>query len=459
MRDVAFLLAFAAMLLPAVRFGHVGTMLWTWVALISPNYYMYGIARGLPLNKVTVAVAAISLFLDKTRANFKVDTHVRLMIAFLILSLISYMFALSDKARVDTLADKLTKEVVLCLFMVAVVRDRLRIHSVLLAMAMGMSIHGAIEGAKYISAGGGHVLAGPSTIGDNNAFGLAMLMVLPILLYLYRYSVASVVRLALAGAMAVNIVSVIGSNSRGALIGMAAVGFTMFLRSKSKLLIAIAFIVIAGATLSLAPERYLGRMSTIGNAEADGSFLGRVNSWKLHLLVALDRPLIGGGFSPMEDGRVWESYLPGLSALDFIPTGRPVGPLAAHSIYFEVLGDLGFTGLFLFLGMMFCAFRNMRIVLRLARGDPALEWAVDLMDMLRLSMVAYCVSGAALSMAYFELYYVMITLISLTRHHIEDLAVEQVPEGIAVLRGRPTRLDQLAPGLGRPIAGGVMPRR
>lgn len=463
MRDLVFTACFVAMLPGALRFTHIGAMLWTWVALIAPNNYLYGFARGLPFNKVVVAVAVVALFIDKARRKIYYDAHVRLLIAFFAISMVSYMFALSDKSRVDAIADRLFKEVLLCLFIVVAARSRLAIHSVLIAMGMGMSIHGAIEGAKFISAGGGHVLQAPNNIGDNNHFGLAILLVLPTLIYLRQYSVSPFVRLGLAVAIAINVVGVMATNSRGALIGLLAVGFTMFLRSKNKFGIVIVFLIVAGTAAALAPERWYGRMSTIGNAEEDGSFMGRVNSWKLHFMVALDRPLTGGGFSPMEDPAIWAAYLPAVQALDFIPTGKPSVPLAAHSIYFQTLGDTGFLGFGCFVGMIFVAFANLRRVSKLARDNPELEWAHGLAESMRFSMIAYTVSGAALSMAYFELYYIIITLISVLRKHVEETVIKEIPSGLLALQGEaaPSRggRSPIRPGLagGFGGAGGLRP--
>jgi probable O-glycosylation ligase (exosortase A-associated) len=451
MRDIAFIGAFLAMLVPALRFGHVGVMLWVWVALVAPTSYLYGIGVGLPFNKIVVAVAVLSLFLDKNKPKFYADTHVRLLIAFLTICMISYMFALSDKARVDVLADRLSKEVILCLFVIWSTRSRLQIHSVLIAVTMGLAIHGSIEGSKYIVSGGGHILSGPRTIGDNNNFGLAMLMVIPLLMYLYRYSLNVFVRGALVLAIATNLVAVVASNSRGALVGLMAIALAMFMRSRRKVTLVIVFVLAAGTVAALAPERWSGRMSTISNAEADGSFISRVNSWKINTLIALSRPLIGGGFSAGEDYAVFQSYLPGLPTFDFIPTPPPTIAFAAHSIYFEVLGDNGFLGLFLFLGLLFVGFRNGRIVKRLSRGRDDLTWAADLTDTFRLSLVAYAVAGAALSMAYFELYYLVLTLLSVMRRHIEESVIEKAPDGLAILQRAmaPARLP-VGASLGRP---------
>jgi putative inorganic carbon (HCO3(-)) transporter len=257
------------------------------------------------------------------------------------------------------------------------------------------------------------------------------------------------VRVALALAIGGNIVGVIASNSRGALIGLLAVGFAVFLRSRRKLRSMIILTIVGGVGLVFVPERWYGRMSTISSAESDGSFMGRVASWKMNTLVALDRPFIGGGFSSMEDFKVWSEYLRYFSSLDFIPTGLPHGPLAAHSIYFQVLGDTGFIGLSLFLGLLYVGFRNVRIIERRTKDQPELEWARDIGRYLRFTLIAYAVSGAALSMAYFEFYYLVLTLLSITRRHVEQVAAKPVPVGLAMLQTVNTRRPGLMPGMAR----------
>ena len=53
--------------------------------------------------------------------------------------------------------------------------------------------------------------------------------------------------------------------------------------------------------------------------------------------LALDRPLVGGGFDPYT-AEVFRRYLPDYDRIH-----------AAHSIYFQVLGEHGFVGLALFI--------------------------------------------------------------------------------------------------------------
>ena len=436
MRDIAFVLLFLAMLPAAVRYAHVATMLWVWVATAAPSSYMFGVGQMVPFNKVVVAAAFIALVVDRQyRPKIKFDAHIVLLLAFLTMAIISYMMALSALPGVDDIADRLFKIVVLALFVAATVRTRLQIHSVLIAACMGMGIHGAIEAAKFVASGGAHVLIGPRTVGDNNHFGLAIMMTIGPLFYLYRYSQALVIKFAFAAAALGNVVGVIASNSRGALIGLIAVGGAAFFKSRNKVVMLLALGIMIGIGAAVAPDRWYDRMSTIKEADEDTSFMSRIGSWKMNLLVALDRPLVGGGFNSTQDPAVFFPYLRNFSSLDFLfDSAPPKGPYAAHSIYFQVLGDTGFIGFLLFVSLLMLAFRNIYMLRKLAGDREDLKWAKDMGLALQFSLIAYCVSGAALSMAYFEFYYLLITLAAVLRHHVAAEVGVAKPAGAAILR-------------------------
>jgi hypothetical protein len=103
--------------------------------------------------------------------------------------------------------------------------------------------------------------------------------------------------------------------------------------------------------------------------------------------------LFGGGFVAVEQNWIAQAYLsPGS-----LRWGR-----AAHSIYFEVLGQTDFVGLAIYLLARAAAILNTFLVLNVARGRPHLDWATQLARMLQVSIGAFLVGGAALSMAYYD---------------------------------------------------------
>jgi len=159
---------------------------------------------------------------------------------------------------------------------------------------------------------------------------------------------------------------------------------------------------LMAATLPIVlPSSWFERMSTIQSYSQDASFEGRVAAWTTSLNIATARPLTGGGFSAIELDPV---------ARQFQSPGSLTVGRAAHSIYFQVLGDTGFVGLALYLLMIAAAGLNTVLVLAATRGRPDLGWANLLARMLQVSIVAMLVGGAALSMAYYDGFLVLLAL-------------------------------------------------
>jgi probable O-glycosylation ligase (exosortase A-associated) len=429
MRDLAFLVLFLFMLINAARCLHTGTMLWAWIALCDPQQYMYGIATTIPFNKLAVVATFISLFADQTKRKPYIDWHILLVGLFVLQGAISYSVGLSGSDRTYQLLDKMMKIYLLCFVMTMANRGRLQIHSMVIIICLGMGIHGALEGLKYIDSGGNHVVIAPGSIGDNNYLAMATLMVMPLLVYLFRYSESRLIRFSFAGAALACFAGVIATGSRGGLVGMAVFGVFLFLHSRRKVATLVVIAVLAGGLVRFAPAQWMARMDTIGTADEDGSFMSRVSSWKLNTILALDRPLVGGGYSALENWAIFDIYKQKFHRMDdIIASPQPTIAFAAHSIYFETLGDLGFPGFFLFMAILFTGFRNVHHILRYARQDESLIWARDLAVLFRLSLIVFMVCGALLSAAYFELLYIMLTQVSVLRHHLEETVVVVKPQ-------------------------------
>ena len=115
----------------------------------------------------------------------------------------------------------------------------------------------------------------------------------------------------------------------------------------------------------------------------------------------------------------------------------------AHSIYFEVLGEHGFVGFFLFLALGIAALREAGRVSAQARASPELSWAADLGAMLQASIVGYAIGGLFLGLAYFDLYYHLIVLIALLRTTVDERVIATAPANSA----RDTDLPHLKNGI------------
>ncbi len=396
---------------------HLGAMLWAWTAMLVPNALLHGFGQSLRYNLVIAAATLVAWFLSKEPKKVEFNLTYLFLFLFLVWTSLATAFGVApEEVRWRELTE-LIKIIIFTVVVGGLITTRLRIYTLLFGLCLGMGFHGAVEGLKFIVTGGSHHIFGPGTsiISDNNAFALAMVFLLPFVYYLFSYSAKLVVRCALGLAFFLIFVSVIGTFSRGGLIGLAAVGFYALFQTRQKFLIILGLCVGGFAVVFLAPEHWFGRMETILEADKDSSFMLRVIAWKVSILLALDHPLLGGGLYAIQDAQTWYYYSTQFDRLDFIPT-PPIDPYverAAHSIYFQVLGDSGFVGLAIFLAILLRSWISSGRLIRRTKEVESLEWIRNLSHCIRLSLFGYAVAGAALNMAYFEMMYVVVVLIAI----------------------------------------------
>ncbi len=97
----------------------------------------------------------------------------------------------------------------------------------------------------------------------------------------------------------------------------------------------------------------------------------------------------------------------------------PLLAKASHSIYFQVLGDTGFVGLFIYMALLINALYTGSEIKRLAKkAGNHVMWVADLGDMIRVSLVAFMVGGGGVGLAYYELPYILFTLLEVLKQYL-----------------------------------------
>jgi len=153
-------------------------------------------------------------------------------------------------------------------------------------------------------------------------------------------------------------------------------------------------------------------------AGSESSAMGRVAVWLWTIDYVKEHPL-GGGFEvyrinsgamPMEDGTV----------LQFKSK-------AFHSIYFEVLGELGIPGLLLFLSMIAWSMLSLGKVRKLAKQHAELVWAGDAASALRIATLIFLVGGAFIGVAY-QPYFWFLFGIGIALRHFADRAAAELSQ-------------------------------
>src|SRR5690606_19334910 len=201
-------------------------------------------------------------------------------------------------------------------------------------------------GLFTIATGGSYRVYGPdeSFIADNNDFGLATVIAIPMLHFLQLQLRHRWQRYAMGAARFLCAAAALGSQSRGALVAIAAMACLFWWRSPHKKSIGLLIVLAAAVLLPMMPQHWWDRMHTIGTYSEDASAMGRINAWHVAWDTASNY-FFGGGMSYQHEF-LFQQYG------TYEQTVR-----AAHSIYFQILGNHGFVGLFLFLMMWISAFR------------------------------------------------------------------------------------------------------
>ena len=426
MRDLVLVMAFGVVTLPAFVMPHIGVLVWIWIAIMNPHRESFGFTHGMPFNMVIAAITLGVWLFSRESKRIPFNAVTILLVLFTIWMVITTIAGL-DPDYSYRLLDRNLKTMLLVLAILGLFTTRTRIHALAWMLAISLA-YWSVSGALFMAVtGGAHRLFGPSAsmIGDNNHLAAAILMMFPILNYLRLNSKEKLVRLALMGMMGLTLIAVLGSYSRGAFIGLAAMLPFFWWRSKAKVLSLVVLSGLAIGALAAMPQHFFDRMNTIKTAEEDASFNQRLNAWETAINIAQDRPLVGGGFSTTEVPHIYQRYR---------PDGDVTVSRAIHSIYFQVLGDQGYPGLILFLAIGFFSWRNARHVIRATKRIPELQWAHDLASMLMVSGMVYFVAGAGLSLAYYDYYYcivaVLIVLRDLVRRELHARApVRAMSEG------------------------------
>src|SRR5437660_564755 len=406
MRDYLFLMLLIVLVPVCFSRPFMGILTWTWISYFNPHRFTWGFAQELPAAMV-VAIA--------TMAGFTLSRHRRLppMKRETILLLLLWIWFALTTVNVyfspeffhhfaDSLSrlNAVSKMLLMTFFAMMLVTDerKLRLWYLVTAGSFAvLALKGALFGAR--TAGQFRVM-GPenSIVGDNNAFGLALNMCLPMFFCLAKLEEARLRRLILWTGFFFTIIGVILTYSRGALIGLAVVLLSLALKSKYRLPALAALPIVAILIVTLAPTKWIERMETLKTAkDTDPSALSRINAWTLATRLALDYPMAGGGFQTFT-GPIYDKY------------GLREGPviLGPHSIYFQVLGEHGFPGLIMFLGLMGSCFLSCRKIRRQFAKNALARWPVAYAEMITVSLLAFPTSGAFLGFAYFDLFYQLV---------------------------------------------------
>ena len=437
MRDILLASVVSALLLMVFKHPVIGAYLWAWLGLMNPHKMTFGFARTLPWALLAAIFTLLAVAMTKKRQAVPMTSIVVVQVLLVLhMGFTSFFSLAAGSVPLDRFI--FVFKVHMMLFVTwMLVCDAKQLRWLIWIVTMSVGFFGIKGGVWTIMTGGGGRVWGPpgGMLEGNNELAVALVMLLPMVYYLRQTEPNKWVRHALIFAGITMVFAVLGSQSRGALLGLLAMSFFLGIKGKYPVRTSLALLVFVALAIGFMPDTWSGRMESIQSFKADGSAMSRIWTWTTLWNAALDRPLIGAGFGA-DNAVVFGKYAP----MDGEFAVFRGSVFVAHSIYFQMLGEHGFVGLGLFLLLGAVTWLSAGRLARQSKDDPEFgSWMPLLMRMVQVSLVGYGAGGAFLSLAYLDVpYYIMgfvVTAAALVRNRSK--AVESAPANPAAAAGRP----------------------
>ncbi len=424
MRDILITVVVFGLIPFILRTPRIGAYVWVWLSLMNPHRATWGFASNFPFAYSVALSTLVSFLFSKERKPFPVTPITLVYMSFFLWMSFTSLFAMNTPEIVLARWIFVAKIHLMLLVTLLLIRGREQIETMVWVVTASIGFYG-VKGGIWTVLTGGNVgrVWGPSDsmVQDNNGLALALVVLVPFVYYLYQVSSRRLVRWGLAFSGVAICFSILGSQSRGAFLALLAMSFMLAFKGKRPFLMSFLLVAVLSTAILSMPERWTSRMETIQTYDQDASAMSRITTWKTLWNLAINQPIVGAGFRT-DNPLVFTLYAP--------PewSGQV---LVAHSIYFEVLGEHGFPGLFLYLGLFFLSWMRAGKLALLTRDDAEFgPWVPLLMRMVQVSLIGFAVGGAFLSLVHFDLPYYILSFVILV-----DATVRERMASILVKRG------------------------
>lgn len=412
MRTIFITLAYLTLFGLGLGVPFVMVLGYIWTDIFRPQYIAWSFLTTFPVAFAMGAAAALSYILLDRRAPPRFGAMTILFLAFAGWATLTCFWA-EVPAAAWWKWDWAVKSVLFGAFIPYVIRSRNQIEACIQVILFSVGAHIIPYGLKVLlGSGGGYgidlgLLAGNTFLSEGGFLSAVCTMVIPLFLYLRKHSqiipLNRLTRLGYLGMAIIAFATAVGTHERTALAGFAVLIVFGWLYSRRKILIGFALVAAVFIGFTQASNTAWGeRMGTVTDYQNESSAYTRILVWEWTLNYVATNPF-GGGFEVYRIDRI--VFPPDEQGVVRIQNAR-----ATHSIYFEVLGELGWIGLGIFLSLIGLSIQYLRRVRKLTKAQPHLLWLYDLAGALQCALLAYLACGAFQSVAFQPFIYYMFAL-------------------------------------------------
>jgi probable O-glycosylation ligase (exosortase A-associated) len=386
-----------------------------------------GLANVIPLLKVTrlstlVAWVLFISVLRRTGLEAVTNSNLsKLLAAFVVFTGVTVVYALINTSALTAFRAHVDYFGLFVTTMYLVDRpERIRQFALIACMiALVLCVRNAEKLTSTVRVGS---FAAGYFLGNGNDFAWGMNVLLPFALYLASTQERFLVRLMGAAGAGAAIAGIVGTQSRGAALALAAAGlFYWFFLVKRKSFGVIAIAVVVVGVIVAAPPEYFERLETIENFEEDNSAMSRFTVWLAATEMAIDYPLgVGANNFASVYGRY---YIP--SEGESLMTWGQNKWMSAHSVYFRLLGEYGVLGVIWMATILLTNFReNLASWQRLKAAGVTAALPAQFPMFVNMSLIGYAVSGLFLGgVTYPHLYLISALTVSVSRQCLHGAGV------------------------------------
>ena len=413
MLDIAFAAYLVGLLLLGLRRPFIWVLAYLYVDIVAPQMISWGFLSSLPVSLV-VFLAAFGgwLVLDTKKGS---SFNYRQGLLFLLLAYCAYTTYIAADFPEEALGkwEWVWKALVFAIFLPLTLRTRLRIEAAALVMVLSAAAIIISGGMKTALGGGGYgtlrLLVDNNTgLYEGSIISTVAIAIIPVIVWLARHGTIyppewRVWTFATCLVFAC-ILMPVGTQARTGLVCLAFLCL-ISLRSVKRRFLYLGLMGAAGLmALPFLPQSFTDRMRTIENHQSDQSASTRIAVWKWTLDYVADNPMGGGFEAYLANELEYHTVDAETAGSTTIVTQEKVEDKgrAYHSSYFEMLGEQGFPGLFLWLWIQAAGLWHMELIRRRWKDRKGVDeqWQAPLANALQQAHLVYLVGSLFVGIAF-----------------------------------------------------------
>ncbi|QYU70079.1 O-antigen ligase family protein [Leptolyngbya sp. 15MV] len=413
MLDLALFAFVCCFLLAGLRRPFVWVLAYLYIDILGPQKIGWAITPLFPISLIAFCAAFAGWILADPKKGSRFTLRQGIMLALL-------LYCAWTTANADFPVEAQVKwgwgwkALVFAIFLPLTLTTRLRIESAALVMVLTAGAIIISAGMKTALGGGGYeslyfFVNDNSGMYESSTLSTVAIAIIPLILWFTRHGTLfspdwRVKAFAYALIFACLLVP-IGTEARTGLVALGVLGLLALrhVRRRFAFLFAGAALVMVAAPFL--PQSYYERMGLIAGHQEDQSASTRVAVWTWTMDYVTANPL-GGGFDAYRGNRfvyqmpVRQSEGANTVAVEYVDVVDEAR--AYHSAVFEMLGEQGWPGLFLWLWLHVLGLWQMERIRRdwRARTGEREQWQAPLAGALQMAQVVYLVGSLFQGIAY-----------------------------------------------------------